>query len=208
MSDTLNAALAAVQSELPSVRKDQKATVWSQKGSYTYNYADLADVSAAVLPLLSEHGLSWTTFPTLSEGRFVLRYELRHTSGEFESGVYPLPEPGRPQEMGSAITYARRYALCAVTGVAPEEDDDNAAAAEQSASQRESKQAAQKKLKHQIWEQAEKRGWIAEDKSYADLSADFTEWSRGEQLESADEETLEQYLKYLQPKKTMQRGKQ
>ncbi len=78
--------------------------------------------------LLGEHGLAWVTRPTVVDGRFVLAYELRHTSGEAITGEYPLTG-GTPQEIGSAITYARRYCLCSVTGVAPESDDDDAQAA-------------------------------------------------------------------------------
>src|SRR5690606_31859835 len=78
-----------------------------------------------VLPLLGKHGLSFSARPTLDEaGRFVLAYSLRHESGDSEDGAYPLPTTGTPQQVGSAITYARRYALCAVTGVAADEDDD------------------------------------------------------------------------------------
>lgn len=108
----LTRALTELQAALPSIGKDQKATVKSDKGSYTYNYADLADISAAVLPLLSKVGLAWTTRPTVEDGKFVMRYQLRHVSGEMLEGTYPLPAASRPQEIGSAITYARRYALC------------------------------------------------------------------------------------------------
>lgn len=126
----LAAALAALQAELPTLGKGNTATVRGDKGSYTYRYADLADVSKAIMPLLAKQGLSFSAKPTLDEhGRFGLVYTLRHTSGESDSGVYPLPS-GKPQEMGSAITYARRYALCAVTGIAPDQDDDGHAANE------------------------------------------------------------------------------
>lgn len=207
MTESLTSALAAVQAELPSVGKDKKATVKSDKGSYAYTYADLAAVSAAILPRLSKHGLAWVTLPTVNEGKFVLRYELRHTSGESVSGSYPLPASGRPQEMGSAITYARRYTLCAATGVAPEDDDDNASAAERSAMEREDRETTIRQLKESIWEQAKERGWIGEDDSYEELSADFTTWDQGGLLEEADATTLRKYLSHLRPKKTMQRGK-
>lgn len=124
-------ALAAAQAELPRIGKDNTAQVRSEKGQYSYSYADLADVSAAVLPVLARNGLAWTTLPTVLDGAFVLRYELLHTSGEALRGVYPLPNPGDPQKMGSAITYARRYTLCAVSGVAPDADDDDGQAAAQ-----------------------------------------------------------------------------
>jgi hypothetical protein len=56
----------------------------------------------------------------------VLAYALLHESGEGRSGEYLLPDPtrARPQDIGSAITYARRYSFCAVTGLVTEEDDD------------------------------------------------------------------------------------
>lgn len=127
--DTLSAALAAFQADLPRIGKGNLAVVRSDKGSYKYTYADLSDVSAVVLPAIARHGLSFSAKPTLNnEGRFVLEYVLRHTSGEHDHGQYPLPPTGTPQQIGSAITYARRYALSAVTGIVPDEDDDGQAA--------------------------------------------------------------------------------
>ena len=123
MAENLASALAAFQLELPRLEKGNTADT----GSYKYRYADLADVSSVVLPLLAKHGLSFSAKPTLDDGRFVLEYVLRHVSGESDGGVYPLPS-GTPQQIGSAITYARRYVLGAITGVAPDADDDGKAA--------------------------------------------------------------------------------
>lgn len=124
----LATALAAFQADLPRVGKGNTADM----GNYSYSYADLADVSAAILPKLAAHGLSFSSKPTLDEaGKFVLRYTLRHCAGEQDSGDYPIASNGTPQQMGSAITYARRYALLAVTGVAPDHDDDDGQAAQQ-----------------------------------------------------------------------------
>lgn len=122
--ETLATALAAFQAELPRVGKGNTADA----GTYKYKYADLADVSSAVLPLLGKHGLSFSAKPMLDgDGKFVLEYTLRHSSGEQDGGRYPLPT-GKPQDVGSAITYARRYALQCMTGVAPDADDDGASA--------------------------------------------------------------------------------
>lgn len=127
---SLAAAISAVQAQLPEIRKGETAEVETKTGrKYRYQYADLADVSKVILPILGRHGLSWITRPTLVDGRMVLAYELLHTSGDSRTGEYPLPVDGTPQELGSAITYARRYALCSVTGVAPAADDDDGAAA-------------------------------------------------------------------------------
>lgn len=133
---TLSEALAALQGRLPHVAKTENAEVQHKDGGmHEYSYAGLAAVNYAVMPLMSELGLSFTAAPTLwfddkhpeVPPRFVLRYVLRHTSGEFIDGLYPLPSGVSSQSTGGAITYARRYTLCAVTGLAPEDDDDAAA---------------------------------------------------------------------------------
>lgn len=121
----LYAAVARLQSELPSISKGKTADT----GTYKYKYADLPAVSEAILPKLGKLGLAFVAFPTLNaDGKFVLAYSLVHEAGAEMGGEYRLPDNGSPQQIGSAITYARRYALCAVTGIAADEDDDGAAA--------------------------------------------------------------------------------
>ena len=125
---SLTEALILLQSRLPRITKEDEA----QAGSRTYRYANLASIHDAVFPLLAECGLAWTCPPTLFNDRFVVAYELIHAlSGETKSGFYPIPE-GAPQAQGSAITYARRYALCAVLGIAPADDDDDGKTAQAS----------------------------------------------------------------------------
>jgi hypothetical protein len=121
---SLSEALSALQAQLPRVAK----TADAQYGKY----ADLTMVSEAILPLLASLGLSFTCCPTYDDSdRFVLSYRLAHvTDTGFIGGRYPLPATGTPQQIGSAITYARRYALCAVTGLAPGGDDDDAQTAD------------------------------------------------------------------------------
>lgn len=133
----LNKALAEVQKALPDIKAGQTANA----GSYSYKYADLADINPKILPLLGKNGLSWTTRPTMHFDRFVLLYELRHESGEMIDGLYPLSDRGTPQDLGKAITYARRYALCAVTGIAAGGDDDDGQSASQAAQQQPAKTA-------------------------------------------------------------------
>jgi hypothetical protein len=123
----LATALAAFQAEMPHVGKGNSANA----GTYTYSYADLADITKSVMPVMAKHGLSFSAKPTLNEdGKFVLEYVLRHAQGGRDVGQYPLPTSGTPQQVGSAISYARRYCFSAVTGVAPDEDDDGRAAAD------------------------------------------------------------------------------
>jgi ERF superfamily len=138
---TLAEAMALLQQRLPEVRKTKSGQVGNQKT----RYADLAEVSRQIMPLLGELGLAFSAYPTLAAGgTFVLRYELMHISGESRGGEYPLLG-NTPQAHGSAITYARRYTLTAVTGVAPEDDDDAAAAqAEMQAGGRTAQRSAQR----------------------------------------------------------------
>ncbi len=127
----LAAALAAFQAELPVVGKGQTATIPGKDGrtGYSYRYADLADVSSQAMPILAKHGLSFTSRPRRIEGgrEYELVGILRHASGESDEGALPLN--GRSaQELGSSITYARRYLLGAMTGLVTDEDDDGARA--------------------------------------------------------------------------------
>lgn len=129
MTSPLAEALVAFQSELPSVGKGKTATVPTKTGgSYSYTYADLGSVSAAAIPLLVKHGLAFHTAPRLVEGgAYELVGILRHSGGETVEGALPLF--GRtPQELGSAMTYARRYLLGCMTGIVTEDDDDGARA--------------------------------------------------------------------------------
>lgn len=147
MSDqaaTLAEALARLQAKLPRIAKSETAQVPTKAGgTYSYTYAGLADISAQVLPLLAEVGLAFTAAPAFEGERFVLRCSLLHVSGQREDAHYPLPASGTPQSVGSAITYGRRYCLCAMTGVAPEDDDDGAAAEAERAGQRGTAQRTQ-----------------------------------------------------------------
>lgn len=132
----LNAALAAFQAEYPIVTKGETAKVEGQTKDgrpvkYSYDYAGLDAVSEAAMPLLGKHGLAFTCWPTIVDGRFSLIYELTHSSGEQKSGVFPLPSQTEPQKMGGLLTYYRRYALQCVTGIAPRGEDNDAQDANQ-----------------------------------------------------------------------------
>jgi hypothetical protein len=123
----LAAALAAAQAELPEVKKNRSADVKNKEGKflYSYSYADLADVSAAVLPVLGRHGLAFTAFPgNQPDGKFGLRYYLLHSGGASLEGFFEIDDKGGMQLVGGRITYARRYCLCAVTGITADEDVD------------------------------------------------------------------------------------
>lgn len=128
MTANLAEALAAFQAEAPKIPKNKTAKVETRSGgSYSYRYADLGDILPVVTPLLAKHGLSWSSKPgRAADGELILEYRLLHTSGEADAGEMPLgvDRKCKPQELGSAISYARRYALTAQLNLAADEDDD------------------------------------------------------------------------------------
>ena len=87
-------------------------------------YADLSSVLDAIRAPLSANGLSVAQTMQLTERGMVLRTTLMHASGQSISTEYPLPATQRPHEMGSALTYARRYSLAALICNSADEDDD------------------------------------------------------------------------------------
>jgi hypothetical protein len=124
----LAAALAKAQAAFPKVLKDRTAKISSTRGEYSYKYADLATLLEAVRKPLADNGLACVQPIELGDHGHVLRTILLHTSGARLESAYALANHDRPQEMGSEITYARRYTLSALLGVASEEDDDGKAA--------------------------------------------------------------------------------
>lgn len=122
----LAAALARVQAELPKLERDRTVVVQQKNGdTYSYSYATLANLSETVLPLLAKHGLSFVAMPGAgADGKMAVRYHLLHESGETLSGEFPISGEGGIQMIGGRITYARRYCLAAIVGVAADEDDE------------------------------------------------------------------------------------
>lgn len=123
-SETINelaAALAKAQAEYPVIPKNKTANVVTNGGQkYSYNYADLADVLSAILPILSKHGLAVVQIPTSGS----LTTILTHSSGQFISSSFPLRMFDKIQQTGAEITFVRRYSLCSIVGVHGDEDKD------------------------------------------------------------------------------------
>jgi len=123
-------ALAKAQAEI----QDPEMSGEGQVGGKTsqarrYPYALLVDVLKVARTALGGHGIMFTQAPDMIEGRHVLVTRLIHSSGEWLEADYPMPPPNNdPQRQGSANTYARRYALMSVLGIAGELDDDGAGA--------------------------------------------------------------------------------
>lgn len=130
---SLAKALAVAVNEFDHVAKDREVSVKSEKGSYKFSYATLAEIVEATRPALSKNGLVVVQMPTADGARTILITRLIHESGEWLEGVMPVPTGGANiQQLGSALTYLRRYAYSAILGVvASDEDDDGNSAANQ-----------------------------------------------------------------------------
>lgn len=115
----LASALSKAQAQIMKATKDSNNPFFKSK------YADLTAVWDAVREPLTINGLAVTQFP-LAEDALVTM--LLHSSGQWMRSTYKMrPVKDDPQGRGSCLTYMRRYALMAVTGVCPEDDDGNAA---------------------------------------------------------------------------------
>ena len=121
-------ALLAFQKEAPDLPKTHTAKVKTKSGAeYSYKYADLGDIAAKVRPLLNKHGVIFSQALGIVNGRRVLQTTICHAeSGDTDTSTVLLPDTENMQELGSAITYARRYGLIAHLGLVAEDDDDGA----------------------------------------------------------------------------------
>lgn len=122
----LVAALIKARAAFKPIKKDRV------NPHYKSQYATMDSVLGAVEDALGANGLTIIQTTAIEDGHPVLLTHLCHESGESINGTYLLPDNADPQKMGSAITYARRYALCAILSVTADEDDDGNAASKDS----------------------------------------------------------------------------
>lgn len=133
----LSSALIEAHKELENISKDAENPAFRKPGTNAVaKYATLAAAMDTIRPTLAKHGLAIiqvTDVQYVPESRVTLITRLIHSSGQFIEGKYPI-EPAKkdPQGLGTAITYARRYAVLAITGLAPEDDDGNEASGRKS----------------------------------------------------------------------------
>lgn len=120
----ISAALAKAQAEMGKALKD------SDNPHFKSKYADLGSVMDACLPALNKYGIAVIQpFVTDEINGRAVKTVLIHESGEtLECAVPLIFGKNDMQGLGSAMTYARRYGLMCMAGIAPEDDDGNAAA--------------------------------------------------------------------------------
>src|SRR5258707_13786216 len=128
----LACALAKAQAELVNPEKSLVAKIRSGRpgeGERSFRYAPLSSGRDIVRKTLGQHEIATlqTTAIDQSAGMVNLTTTLAHASGEWIASdwpVCPIAETASPQRMGAALTYARRYALFTLVGIAGEDDLD------------------------------------------------------------------------------------
>lgn len=127
-SDELVAAWVAALGELEDVTRGRTANA----GTYTYRYADLGDVLTTARGVLAKHDLAVSQVAVIEGREVAVTTTVFHRSGQWLV-VEPLRLPAgqTAQQTGSAITYARRYAVMAALGLATDDDDGAAASTTQ-----------------------------------------------------------------------------
>ena len=115
-------AFIAAQKSTEAVKKAATNPAFRSK------YADLSEVVEATVPALNANDIGVIQVPGYDGELVSVTTVFVHESGASVTGVLRMrPSKADPQGVGSAITYARRYSLLAMTGAAPEDDDGSAA---------------------------------------------------------------------------------
>ena len=89
----------------------------------------LDDITRAVTPALNELGLYISHRQVLTDGQLLCVASITDEEGDCIESVLPIPQSQNPQVVGSALTYFRRYNICALLNIAEADDDGNASAA-------------------------------------------------------------------------------
>ena len=129
---SLAAALARAQVELINPEKSMVATIRPEgrgAAEQIFRYAPLSDGLNIIRKTLGQHEIATLQSTSVDQtaGLIRLKTVLAHSSGEWISSdwpVCPLEDMASPKRMGAALTYARRYALFALVGIAGEDDLD------------------------------------------------------------------------------------
>jgi hypothetical protein len=116
----LAAALAKANLEIRNAELDRVNPHFKNR------YATLGSILNAVRVPLAKQGIATVQTVSMDHGMVLVTTSLIHSSGQCieDTAMFPLPDKSTVQQMGSAITYLRRYALAAICGIVGDEDDD------------------------------------------------------------------------------------
>lgn len=182
--DLILPALIAAKGKFTAAKKDTENAFFKSK------YATLDTVIEAVNGALLEQNIAIIQPTVIREGATVLITRFYHVSGQWMGSEYPVYAVKKdPQGEGSALTYARRYALMALAGIAPEDDDGNSATkAVQAQKQTPSVRAGKPQDGMSLEDMPEERQAVIKDYAEAitsyckagDVSAAAMEWQNAE----------------------------
>lgn len=125
-TDELWPALVRALGRMTDITRARTAQVESERTNtrYSYRYADLGDVLGHVRPILAAEQLALVQHVSHDNHAVTVRTVVLHAAGaSFCFDPLTLPAGGTVQQIGSAITYARRYSLMAALGLATDDDD-------------------------------------------------------------------------------------
>lgn len=121
----LSTALAKAQPRFGQIKRNKTVKVRTQGGAeYSFDYAPLEEVIEATRVPLSEVGLSLVHPIETTETHVTAGARLSHSSGQWIENLITIPRPAKMQELGSALTYIKRYCTQGVLGVQADDDDD------------------------------------------------------------------------------------
>lgn len=133
------AAMADFQRMCPVIRKTSTARIATSRSNYSYSYAPLDEILSTVQPIMGPLGLSISWRSRVDHNAVVVSCRVAHKYGHHEeSGEMAMPisaaegsdrGANAAQRVGIATTYAKRYSLLGIIGMAPEDDDDGGARA-------------------------------------------------------------------------------
>ena len=120
-----HSAFQKFQAALEPIVKTAEVKVQGNRGNYTFKYSTLDAIIEHIKPLMAEHGLWFSqSVKPADGGATYVTTTIYHDEEEIVGAAYPLPANLNPQQLGSWITYLKRYQLASLVGLATEDDDD------------------------------------------------------------------------------------
>ena len=183
------AALAKAQAAIQNPKKE------SENPNFKSRYADLATGLDAVRGVLASHAIALMQ-PTYMDGDLMmLETRLVHSSGQWVASTYPVCRfPARQQEVGSALTYARRYSMFALVGIAGDDDDGNEASKSETPAPARKTVATPASEPVDPEESKQAREFIVQTMDVCETPADFDQWAKENKAQIGKLTTADQTL--------------
>ena len=124
-SETLGKLAPALTKALAEMKNPPKSQT-VKAGNYSYTFAPMPEIVDSARPILAKYGLALFQSTETHDGFPAIVTMILHESGEWVASdpLVMAPTKNDPQSAGGAITYARRYSLSAMLGLAADDDDD------------------------------------------------------------------------------------